>query len=79
MVKSAISIKGAPLKKRIISVKNIVKVISASTKDHFWDKKDPLQTTRIKLSENRDQLNELEMNVTSEMKTVLEGVMKELD
>ena len=79
MAKSALSIKGAPLKSRIISVKNIVKVISASTRDHFWDKKDPLKTTRKKLSENQDQLNELEMNVTSEIKTVLEGVMKELD
>ena len=79
MVKSAISLKGAPLKKRLVSVKNIVKVISASTKDHFWDKKDPLQTTRKKLSENQDQLNELEMNVTSEIKTVFEGVMKELN
>ena len=77
MAKSALSIKGAPLKNRIISVKNIVKVISASTKDHFWDKKDPLQTTRKKLSENRDQLNELEMNVTSEIKTVLESGMIE--
>jgi len=77
MVKSAVKLKGASIKERLSSVKNIVKVIGSSTKDHFWDKKDPLQITRKKLSENQDQLNVLEETVKSEINVVLESVMIE--
>jgi acetoin:2,6-dichlorophenolindophenol oxidoreductase subunit alpha len=79
MAKSAIKLKGAGLSERINSIKNIVKVISASTKDHFLSKKDPLLITREKISAQKKKLDGLEKEVRSEIKTILDEVMKELN
>jgi len=79
MAKSAMKLKGADLLERISSVKKIVKVIGTSTKDHFLSNQDPLLITRDKISAQKDKLDELEKEVKSEIKIVLDDVMKELN
>ena len=79
MARSAIKLKGAGLSERINSIKNIVKVITASTKDHFLSRQDPIMITREKIFGQDDKLKNLEKEVEAEIKNVLDNVMKELN
>ncbi len=78
MAKSAIKLKGAHLAERLSSIKNIVKVIGASTKDHFLSQEDPLQNARKKLLAEKTRLENLEKEVRDEMQSVLTSVMEVL-
>jgi pyruvate dehydrogenase E1 component alpha subunit len=79
MAKSAVKLKGAGIAERIDSIKGILKVIGASTKDHYISRQDPLAITRKKLEKQSSGLKDMESEVDAEIKSIFDEALKDLE
>lgn len=75
LVKSAVNFRGAPMKERVKSLKNIVSLLGKTTKDRFSDKQDPLLKIREKI-DDQEAITSIEEEVNKEMKRVIEEVLR---
>jgi pyruvate dehydrogenase E1 component alpha subunit len=79
MAKSAAKLKGAGIAERIDSIKGILKVIGASTKDHYISRRDPLAITRKKVEQQDYRLKEEEEKIDADVRKILNDVMNDLN
>jgi acetoin:2,6-dichlorophenolindophenol oxidoreductase subunit alpha len=74
LLKSATRIKGASLSHRVESIKEVLSLLTRSTRSRYSEKDDPLSLLRKKLGDETMRIEAIEQDVNHEMEIVLEEV-----
>jgi len=71
LMKSVTRVKGGSVTKRTGGLGNVSSLIGRTTKDQFFDLKEPLKITRRKLKKNKARLRKIEESVNEEIRRVV--------
>lgn len=76
LLKSTTRIKGASLSERVESIKEVLSLLTRTTKSRYSEKDDPLFLLRKKLGDETREIEDIEQEVNHEMDIVVEEVFK---